>query len=100
VLLGLVESDGRDAACAAMSRDAAVGHVRLWTDAVQRAPADLVAAPAAVLALAAWLAGHGALAWCAVERSQAADPGSSLAGLVADLLTRAVPPSAWARVGL
>jgi len=83
-----------------MTRGAAAGHVRLWTDAVQRAPADLVAAPAAVLALAAWLAGHGALAWCAVERSQAADPGGSLAGLVADLLTRAVPPSAWSRVAL
>ena len=43
-------------------------HVRLWTDAVQRAPDELVAAPAAVLGLAAWLAGHGALAWCAVDR--------------------------------
>jgi hypothetical protein len=100
VLLGLAEPAGRDAAWAAMTRDAAAGHVRLWTDALQRAPADLVAAPAAVLALAAWLAGHGALAWCAVERSQAADPGGSLAGLVADLLTRAVPPSAWSQVAL
>jgi hypothetical protein len=72
--------------------------VRLWTDAVQRAPAGLVAAPAAVLALAAWLAGHGALAWCAVDRSRAAGPELTLADLVADLLTRAVPPSVWSRV--
>jgi hypothetical protein len=98
VLLGLVDSAGRDAARAAMTRDTAVTHVRLWTDAVQRAPADLAAAPAALLALAAWLAGHGALAWCAVDRSRAADPDGSLAELVADLLTRAVPPSAWAQV--
>ena len=98
VLLGLVEPGGRDAALAAMEREAAQGHVRLWTDAVQRAPDDLVAAPAAVLALAAWLAGHGALAWCAVDRSRAATPECSLADLVADLLTRAVPPSAWSRV--
>ncbi len=98
VLLGLQEQEGRDAALAAMSRDAAAGHVRLWTDAVQRAPAGLVAAPAAVLALAAWLAGHGALAWCAVDRSRAAGQELTLAGLVADLLTRAVPPSAWSRV--
>ncbi len=49
VLLGLLDAEGRDAAWAAMSRDVAARHVRLWTDAVQRAPDDLVAAPAAVL---------------------------------------------------
>lgn len=99
VLLGLGETGGRDAAWAAMSRDAALRHVRLWTDAVQRAPDDLVAAPTAVLALAAWLAGHGALAWCAVDRCRAVEPDNTLAGLVADVLTRAVPPSAWQAAG-
>jgi hypothetical protein len=97
VLLGLLDVEGRDAAWAAMSRDVAALHVRLWTDAVQRAPDDLVAAPAAVLALAAWLAGHGALAWCAVDRCQAVDPGNTLAQLIADMLTNAVPPSAWSQ---
>ena len=95
VLLGLLEPRGRDAAWAAITRDVAVSHVRLWTDAVQRAPEELVAAPAAVLGLAAWLAGHGALAWCAVDRCCAVEPDNSLAGLVADALTHAVPPSAW-----
>ena len=97
VLLGLLDAEGRDAAWAAMSRDDAARHVRLWTDAVQRAPDDLVAAPAAVLGLAAWLSGHGALAWCAVDRSQAVEPGNTLAQLVADLLTHAVAPSAWSQ---
>jgi hypothetical protein len=97
VLLGLLDAQGRDAAWASMTRDVAARHVRLWTDAVQRAPDDLVAAPAAVLGLAAWLAGHGALAWCAVDRCQAVDPGSTLARLVADMLTHAVPPSAWSQ---
>ena len=97
VLLGLLERQGRDAAWAAISRDVAAQHVRLWTDAVQRAPDDLVAAPAAVLALAAWLAGHGALAWCAVDRCQAVDAGNTLARLVADMLTNAVSPSAWSQ---
>jgi hypothetical protein len=95
VLLGLLDLRGRDAAWSAISRDVATLHVRLWTDAVQRAPDDLVAAPAAVLAVAAWLAGHGALAWCAVDRCRAADPDNTLAGLVAALLSRAVPPSVW-----
>ncbi|WP_084151757.1 DUF4192 domain-containing protein [Nocardioides halotolerans] len=98
VLLGMLDVGGRDAAWAAITRDVATAHVRLWTDAVQRAPDDLVAAPAAVLALAAWLAGHGALAWCAVDRCRAADPDNTLAGLVADVLIRAVPPSAWSGV--
>jgi hypothetical protein len=97
LLLGLLDAEGRDAAWAAMSRDVAERHVRLWTDAVQRAPDDLVAGPAAVLALAAWLSGHGALAWCAVDRCQAVDPGNTLASLVADLLNQAVAPSAWSR---
>ncbi len=37
---------------------------------------------AAILGLVAWLTGHGALAWCAVDRAVALDPGHSLAGLV------------------
>ena len=95
VLLGIQEPVGRDVALQALSRDVAEQHVRLWTDAVQRAPDDLVPAPAAVLGLAAWLAGHGALAWCAVDRCQAVEPDHTLARLVAHALTHAVPPSAW-----
>ena len=44
------------------------------------APDDLVAAPAAVLGLAAWLAGHGALAWCAVDRCLDVDPATRWPG--------------------
>jgi hypothetical protein len=97
VLLGLRDPEGRDAAWATMDRATSPAHVRLWTDAVQRSPDDLVAAPAAVLGLAAWLAGQGALAWCAVDRCREADPGNTLAGLVADVLTQAVPPGAFAK---
>jgi hypothetical protein len=87
----------RDAAWGSMTRDDASAHVALWTDAVQRSPEDLVGAPASVLGLAAWLAGNGALAWCAVDRCAERDPDNSLAGLVGQLLSRAVPPSSWDR---
>lgn len=97
VLLGMRDGAVRDAAWSSMSRDDAPAHVALWTDAVQRSPADLVGAPAAVLGLACWLAGNGALAWCAVDRCVEADPDNSLAGLVGELLSRAVPPSSWTR---
>ncbi|MBJ7358328.1 DUF4192 domain-containing protein, partial [Nocardioides sp.] len=97
VLQGMRDRVVRDVAWRSMTRDEAPAHVALWTDAVQRSPDDLVGAPAAVLGLAAWLAGHGALAWCAVDRSVGSDPDNSLAELVGDLLNRAVPPSAWER---
>ena len=47
-------------------------------------------------AFAAWLAGHGALAWCAVDRCAEAD-ARLLAGRPgrATLLEHGVPPSAW-----
>ena len=57
-------------------------------------PRHLLAAPAALLGFAAWLAGHGALAWCAVDRCAEVDADYSLAGL-ASALTQALPPSAW-----
>ena len=97
VLQGLRDGAVRDAAWASMTRDDAAAHVALWTDAVQRSPGDLVGGPASVLGLAAWLAGNGALAWCAVDRCVESDPDNSLAGLVGDLLSRAVPPSSWER---
>ena len=85
----------RDVAWAEISRVDAARHVDLWRDVVRRVPAELRAAPAALLAFAAWLAGDGALAWCAVDRSLQADPGYGLATLVARALEGAVPPTAW-----
>ncbi len=95
VLLGMQHVPGRDAAWSGMGRDDAAQHVELWTDAVQRSPAQLVGGPAAVLAFASWLAGNGALAWCAVDRCLEVEPDNSLADLVSELLGRAVPPSTW-----
>lgn len=95
LLLAVREIDVRDVAWLTMSRSAARDHAQLWTTVVRGAPDGLVAAPAALLAFAAWLAGDGALAWCAVERCLADDPGYTMAGLVAQLLNAAVPPSSW-----
>jgi hypothetical protein len=88
----------RDAAWCHIRRDDARQHVELWSDLVRRSPEGLVAHAAGVLAFAAWVAGDGALAWCAVDRARETDPEHSLACLVADLLVGAVPPSEWERV--
>jgi len=85
----------RDAASSLVTRVDARRHVDLWRDVVRRTPVGLRAEPAGLLAFAAWLAGDGALAWCAVERALADDPGHRLSGLVASALERGVPPSAW-----
>ena len=95
LLRGLLDVRVRDAAWSPLCRDRAREHVEFWADVVRRAPDPLVPAPAALLAFAAWQAGHGALAWCAVDRCVDVDPDYSLAALVAQLLDRAVPPDSW-----
>jgi hypothetical protein len=68
-------------------------HVALWRDGVRRLPDRYVAAPATLLALAAWRTGDGALAWVAVDRALTAEPSYSMAQLVAQALQAGVPPS-------
>ncbi|KRF34338.1 DUF4192 domain-containing protein [Nocardioides sp. Soil805] len=93
--LALREPASRDEAWCGLTRPVARAHVELWSDVVRRVPDEIVAGPAAVLAVAAWLAGDGALAWCAVERCRAVAPDHSLARLVADLLDDACSPDLW-----
>ncbi len=85
----------RDVARAEITRPTSEAHVELWRELVRRSPRDLLPGAAALLAFAAWQHGDGALAWCALDRCLEVDPDHSLAHLVADLLTRAVPPSSW-----
>jgi hypothetical protein len=95
LLRGLVDPDVRDVVWCGITAESAEAHVRLWREVVRRSPEELVAPAAALLAFSAWLAGDGALAWCAVERSLWADPDHTLARLVARALEGALPPSTW-----
>jgi hypothetical protein len=98
LLRGLLDPVTRDAACCDLTRATARDHVALWTDIVRRSPEPLLAGPTALLALAAWQAGHGALAWCALDRCAEVDEDYPLAALLARVLTDALPPDAWAEV--
>jgi hypothetical protein len=84
------------ATCAALwrpsDRPAARRQADLWRDVLRRTPEMLVAAPAALLAVAAWQSGNGALAWCAVDRCTEVEPDHPVASAVAEALTRALPP--------
>ena len=95
LLRGLLDVPVRDAAASSLSRSTAPGHVAFWTDVVRRTPAPMLAAPAALLALAAWHSGDGALAWCALDRCAEADEHYPLAALITRALEHAVPPPGW-----
>ena len=55
-------------------------------------PDALAPAPAALLGWAAWQAGHGAMAWIAIDRCREIDPGYGMASILASCLEQAVPP--------
>ncbi|WP_134738886.1 DUF4192 domain-containing protein [Nocardioides sp. 503] len=85
----------RDAAWELIERPRAAAHVELWSDLVRRCPRELVAGPGTLLGWAAWQAGHGALAWCALDRVLEVEPDYTLAAHLALVLEHAVPPEAW-----
>lgn len=95
VALTVTDAQRRDEAWAWLDRSLAQDAVDLWSDAVRRLPTSHVAGPAAVLAFAAWLAGNGALAWCAVDRCREGQRPHSLGDLVAGLLDSATSPEEW-----
>lgn len=95
LLLALEVGANRDAAWRELDRGSAQRHHELWARLTRESPAGLRAAPAALAALTAWLRGHGALAWCAVDVCLAEAPHHGLGCLVRDLLASATAPSWW-----
>jgi hypothetical protein len=95
LLVAVTREDARAQVWWMMKRELAEAHVDLWTQVVRSAPPDLVASPACLLGFAAWLSGHGALAWCAVDRCRETAPAHQMATLLDTLLRRAVAPDTW-----
>jgi hypothetical protein len=95
LLVAVAAVEVRDVAWAEITHHGAHRHVDLWRDVVRRAPHETRAAPAALLAFAAWLSGDGALAACALDVCQDAEPGYSLAGLLTQALAAGLPPDSW-----
>jgi hypothetical protein len=90
----------RDTAWCLLDSAGPDNHLDLWQQVTGRAAPGYVAAPATLLAFAAWLAGRGALAQCALDRVFDEDPGYSLGCLLADALATGLPPSTWQPVPL
>ncbi|WP_028658746.1 DUF4192 domain-containing protein [Nocardioides insulae] len=92
ILVAVSRADPGGRAWVGLTAQQASRHVRLWGDLLRRAPTPLDGPAAAVLAALAWVAGRGALAWCAVDRSRERCVDHPLTDLVALLLEHAVPP--------
>ncbi|HEY7176865.1 MAG TPA: DUF4192 domain-containing protein [Micromonosporaceae bacterium] len=90
----LVSVPVRDYAWERVGRDIEAS-IALWTDVVRRVEPELAAAPATLLAFAAWRHGDGASASIALDRALDADPSYSMARLLADAIDHGIPPSAW-----
>ncbi len=95
VLQAVARVDVRDAALLAATRESAREHLRIWSGLLRRAPTEQVPVAAVLTAFAAWQSGHGALAWCALDRCFEVTSDHPLGRGLAECLTRAVPPSAW-----
>lgn len=85
----------RDVVLARMSSSNAALQRSLWTDLAVRAPAEVRPAAAAASGFAAWLAGHGAAAWAALDDVPEQDRSHGLAGLLTQALREGWHPSTW-----
>jgi Domain of unknown function (DUF4192) len=94
-LMALRDPATRDAVLVGAGRRGAERQLPVWSALVRAAPPGLVSPVASVLAFLAWLAGDGALAWCALERAAEGDPPCPLAERVAGALEQALPPARW-----
>jgi Domain of unknown function (DUF4192) len=63
-------------------------------DLCRRSDGDLAVAPLVLAGMQAWANGDGVLAWAAVDRALALDPGCTMAGLLEQLLQYGIAP-AW-----
>lgn len=94
LLIGVDIIPTRDSLWNTITRDTTTSHIALWRDLTRRAPDEVRAAPASLLAFTAWLNGDGALAWCAIDQVPQDKP-YALANLVAATLEGGMHPREW-----
>ncbi|PDP86519.1 hypothetical protein CQJ94_16855 [Glycomyces fuscus] len=85
----------RDEAWARITAEAAPAHQELWGRVTRHLPRHQRAAPASLLAVAAWQRGDEPLAAAALDVALAADPGYSMAVLMSRALAWGLPVERW-----
>ncbi|MEQ4720914.1 DUF4192 domain-containing protein [Nonomuraea sp. B19D2] len=83
----------RDIAMTRLGTNTASAHIKLWGEITRRAEPGYVAAPATLLAFAAYSSGVGTLARIALDRALSDDPRYSMAALLEHALDHGMPPS-------
>ncbi|MEE2038900.1 DUF4192 domain-containing protein [Nocardiopsis sp. CT-R113] len=91
----LTETRVRDEVWARITAEAAPVHQALWSRVTRHLPADQRAAPASLLAVAAWQRGDEALAAAALDVALTAEPGYSMAVLMSRALAWGLPVERW-----
>ncbi len=89
----------RDLAWAMIDPDDAEQHARIWMQVVNQVPPALSAAPLALLGMAAWIAGDGALQNCCCDELARLHPRYSMGGLLSTISKRALSPELWHTLG-
>jgi hypothetical protein len=89
----------RDLVWAMIDPESAEQHVGLWLRVVGGVAPDLSAAPLALVGMASWISGNGALLNCAGEELSRRHPGYSMGLLLEQISARAIPPRLWQSMG-
>jgi Domain of unknown function (DUF4192) len=85
----------RDLAWALIDSDEAEQHVEVWLRVVNRVAPELSAGPLALLGVAGWISGHGALLNCCADQLRTQHPHYSMGRLLTEISELAVSPSIW-----
>ena len=75
--------------------DDAEEHAQVWAQVVNGIRPRVSAAPLALLGMAAWIGGNGALLNCCADLLRDRHPGYSMGRLLAEISDGAVSPSVW-----
>jgi hypothetical protein len=85
----------RDLAWALISPDEAEQHVEVWLRVLNHVAPELSAGPLALLGMAGWISGHGALLNCCADRLRGQHPHYSMGRLLTEISDLALSPSVW-----
>ncbi|MBT2210956.1 DUF4192 domain-containing protein [Actinomadura sp. NEAU-AAG7] len=89
----LTELRVRDEGWVRIDEDDPAADIDFWRDIVRRVQPPYAAAPAALLAFAAYAAGNGGLANVALDRALEADPTYSMAVILREVMAAGIPPT-------
>ncbi len=89
----------RDLVWAMIDPESAEQHIALWQRVVNGVAPALSAPPLALLGMAGWISGDGALLNCAGEELSRRHPRYTMGHLLEQISARAIPPRLWHSMG-